>query len=101
MAKLNCWDMKHCGRVPDGENVDDLGLCPAAMNEGCNGLNGGVNGGRICWAIAGTFCGGKVQGSFAQKSVTCMSCSVYTTICEEERAAFVLLVPGKKYVAEG
>jgi hypothetical protein len=30
------------------------------------------NAGRICWAIAGTFCGDKVQGDFAQKSVSCM-----------------------------
>jgi uncharacterized protein YbcI len=27
-------------------------------------INNGVNGGRICWTITGTLCGGKVQGDF-------------------------------------
>jgi len=54
--------------------------------------------GRICWAIAGTFCGGKVQGDFAQKSVSCMSCEVFKNIIYEEGVEnFVLLKPGQVY----
>jgi diguanylate cyclase (GGDEF)-like protein len=30
-----------------------------------------------CWLIAGTLCGGKVQGVFAKKFGTCVSCVVY------------------------
>ena len=30
-----------------------------------------------CWQIAGTFCGGKVQGTFAQKFGNCTECDVY------------------------
>ncbi len=30
-----------------------------------------------CWQIAGTFCGGKVQGVFAQKFKNCSKCEVY------------------------
>jgi len=33
--------------------------------------------GHSCWAIAGTLCGGKVQGSIAQKKDNCMSCEVF------------------------
>ncbi|MBI5741108.1 MAG: PAS domain S-box protein [Nitrospirae bacterium] len=31
-----------------------------------------------CWQIAGTFCGGKVQGAFAQKYGSCSKCCVFT-----------------------
>jgi len=44
--------------------VAELGVCPAVVDTSSNGLNGGKNGGRMCWAITGTFCGGQVQGSF-------------------------------------
>ncbi len=30
-----------------------------------------------CWQVAGTFCGGEVQGTFAQKYVSCAECEVY------------------------
>jgi PAS domain S-box-containing protein len=30
-----------------------------------------------CWQVAGTFCGGKVQGTFAQKFISCSECEVY------------------------
>lgn len=31
-----------------------------------------------CWQIAGTYCGGEVQGAFAQKFGNCTICEVYT-----------------------
>ena len=30
-----------------------------------------------CWQVAGTFCGGTVQGTFAQKYNSCVECEVY------------------------
>lgn len=61
--KLNCWQVKKCGREPGGAKTAELGICPAAAEVALSGTNGGKNGGRACWAIAGTLCGGKVQGS--------------------------------------
>jgi len=84
MQKLNCWEIKKCGREPGGVKTEELGICPAASDSSSNGLNGGKNGGRLCWAIAGTFCGGKVQGDFAQKQVSCMSCEVFKQVKHEE-----------------
>jgi hypothetical protein len=84
MAKLNCWEIMKCGREPGGPNAGEFGVCPAAAATDCDGLNSGKNAGRICWAIAGTFCDGKVQGTFAQKQVSCMSCEVFKRIKEEE-----------------
>ena len=63
--KQNCWEIKNCGREPNGEKFKELGSCPASIDTSLDGLNEGKNGGRICWAISGTFCGGDVQGTFA------------------------------------
>lgn len=100
MPKLNCWEIKNCGRGPGENNHNDLGICPAATETSCNGINNGKNAGRLCWAIAGTFCGDKIQGDFAQKSVSCMSCEVFKQIKTEEGAEdFTLLKPGQVYHA--
>ena len=100
MPKLNCWEIKKCGREPGGNNHRDLGICPAATETSCNGINNGKNAGRLCWAIAGTFCGDKIQGDFAQKSVSCTSCEVFKQVKTEEGAEdFTLLKPGQVYHA--
>jgi len=87
----NCWEIKKCGREPGGSKTHELGVCPAATAQSYNGLNSGKNAGRICWAVAGTFCGGKVQGTFAQKQATCMACDIFRTVRTEEGAGFKLM----------
>ncbi len=62
-----CWEIKDCGRAKGGAKVASLGEC-IASSEGL---------GHSCWAIAGTLCGGEVQGSVAQKEGNCMNCDVY------------------------
>jgi len=97
-TKLNCWEFKKCGREPSGVKCKEKGVCPATTETSCININGGKNGGRICWAIAGTFCGGIVQGDFAQKSVSCMSCDFFKLVkLEEGDKKFTLLKPGQKY----
>jgi len=88
-AKANCWEVKKCGRQPGGARTGELGTCPAATTP-TNGANGGKNAGRICWAVAGTLCGGKVQGSFAQKLSGCASCEFYSTVKKDEAGQFKL-----------
>ena len=100
MKKLNCWEIMNCGREPGGKKTSELGPCPAATESFCDGINNGTNGGRICWAIAGTFCGDKIQGDFAQKSISCMSCEVFKQVkLEEGEEEFILLKPGQVYKA--
>ena len=100
MSKVNCWEVKKCGRELGGDKTSDLGVCPAASDASSDGVNSGKNGGRICWAVAGTFCGGAVQGDFAQKQVSCMSCEVFKKVKSEETAGnFNLLRPDQKYTA--
>ncbi len=96
--RRNCWEHMKCGREPGGANADIFKVCPATTNTSTDGLNGGRNGGRICWAVAGTFCGDVVQGTFAEKESTCMSCNFYKRVKEEEGTVeFVLLKPGQVY----
>jgi hypothetical protein len=84
MAKQNCWEFKNCGRQQGGAKAAELGVCSASLESRANGINGGKNGGRSCWAIAGTLCGGKVQGSFASKVINCMKCEFYQLVGAEE-----------------
>jgi predicted Ser/Thr protein kinase len=86
-APINCWDYMKCGRQPGGVNVAELGVCPAAADESFDGINAGRCGGRFCWAVAGTFCGGRIQGTFAQKRQSCLSCGFYHRIQAEEGIA--------------
>jgi len=88
--KQNCWEFKKCGREPGGTKTGEFGVCPAAVDASCNGLNGGKNGGRICWTITGTFCCGKVQGTFAQKRSSCITCDFYKIVAEEEVVVEIL-----------
>ena len=89
-TKLNCWEFKKCGRQPEGNHVHDLGICPAAVEEGLDGEHGGTNAGRACWVVAGTFCQGKVQGTFAEKFKNCETCTFYKKVMEEEYPMFKL-----------
>lgn len=89
MIKVNCWEIMKCGREPAGAKVKELGVCPAAVNTTADGINGGKNGGRACWAITGTLCGGKVQGIFADKFHNCKTCKFYELVLKEEGDNFL------------
>ena len=77
--QMNCWEFKQCGR----DRKNRLGICPAVTEKRADGVNGGRNGGRVCWAVAGTFCNGEVQGTYAQKLVTCTACDFRLKVQEE------------------
>ncbi len=85
----NCWDFKECGRQPGGHAIPELGTCPVALESRAEGINDGINGGRSCWAIAGSLCDGKVQGNFAKKLMDCGSCSFAHKVMQEQGTEFV------------
>jgi hypothetical protein len=88
MRRLNCWEFMKCGREPDGKNAGKDGVCPVALEERLDGVHGGVNAGRACWVVAGSLCGGKPRGTFAQKYLDCKKCSFYLKVREEESPLF-------------
>lgn len=83
MNRKNCWEAKQCGREPGGVHVQDMGICPAAEFTPADGFLNGTNGGRACCYVAGTFCGGKVQGTYAQKEKTCFACDFYQGLLKD------------------
>ena len=61
LKNVPCWEYMQCGRDVNGELK-----CPAYPHFG-----------QVCWAVAGTFCAGKIQGTFAQKINDCRKCKFY------------------------
>ena len=82
--KINCWEYIRCERQPGGKLHNTDGGCPAAIDGMKDGINSGNNGGRSCWTIAGTFCFGEVQGSYAKKIPGCMDCGFFWLVVDEE-----------------
>ena len=90
IKRKNCWEVMKCGRQPGGENVEKLGICPAAVSGNYNGTNKGKFRGRFCWAVTGTLCEGDVQGTYAQKVMDCIHCKFFKYVNEEEGRYFKL-----------
>jgi two-component system NtrC family sensor kinase len=61
LLAVPCWEFMKCERDMNNEVK-----CPAYPNFG-----------RVCWVVAGTFCEGKVQGTFAQKYQNCRKCDFF------------------------
>src|SRR5208283_4113542 len=64
------------------------GVCPAVIYRRLDGVYGGKNAGRICWAVAGTMSAVRVQGTFAQECKDCTECDFYKSVKEEESHSF-------------
>jgi hypothetical protein len=90
MKKLNCWQFCGCGREPGGSRSNEFGICPAATERKLDGVHGGLNAGRACWVVGGTFCNGRVQETFCKKYDDCIECEFYKTVRAEESSSFQL-----------
>jgi signal transduction histidine kinase len=66
-SRVKCWEFTKCG-IENTEGAANL-RCPAYPHYG-----------RICWAIAGTFCEKKVSGAIAQKLGDCRKCEFYKAV---------------------
>ena len=88
MGKINCWEFMKCGREPGGSKEIELGICSASVEHSSDGINEGLNGGRACWALSGTCCGGEVQGTFASKIDNCGKCDFYKLVAKDQGNAF-------------
>jgi hypothetical protein len=73
---MNCWERLDCGREAGGVNVAELGVCPAYT----------AGAGEACWLVAGTFCGGTIQGTHAEKETSCMACEHYRSFDMRHRS---------------
>lgn len=86
----NCWEFMACGREPNGENVDELGVCPAAESGKYDGVNNGECRGRFCWTVTDTLRDGREQGTFADKLQHCLECPFLQQVHQEQGRDFIL-----------
>ena len=84
MKKRNCWEHKNCGRQPGSQKTEQFGICPVTVDQSLNGVHGGAKAGRGCWVVAGSLCGGNIQGSYAQKLNNCWKCDFMNQVKLEE-----------------
>ena len=91
--KLNCWEVKNCGRELAKKNIKDFEVCPVIQDSKYSNINNGINAGRICWTISGTFCNNKVQGTFAKKILSCLECDFFLQVSQEEKENFKMFIP--------
>lgn len=64
--------------------VDNPGIVRCWERLGCDKADCPSYGRTRCWAVAGTFCHGTVQGTLAQKIGDCRKCVVYQESCGDE-----------------
>lgn len=76
MARRPCWEVKKCGREPGGALSSRYGVCPGAL---CCQDDGFLRDSSLkhCWRTAGTFSGGRAQGTCASKLDSCAQCECY------------------------
>ena len=60
----NCWEFMKCGQDKNCVVFDKQA-------------------GQLCYLIAGTLCGGKVQGTFAKKNGDCRKCEYFHYLQEK------------------
>ncbi len=81
--KLNCWEYMKCGRELNGKKVKELGVCPVAIDPYADGINEGINGGRICWAIVGSYSLYHEKGPCWQNPHYCFECEFHKKVLME------------------
>ena len=86
--RLNCWEYQRCGREPGGSRSSH-GVCPAATTAALDGANHGSYGGRSCWVVTDTLCGGRTSGAHAEKQCECRKCSFMKRVEVEESLDYI------------
>jgi hypothetical protein len=84
MSKMNCWEFMKCGKHVENGKTDRSDVCPVAIEKTANGLNGGVNGGRICWIVADMCCRRWMPCQDNKRNDPCFSCEFRFKVMAEE-----------------
>ncbi|KJR41054.1 Protein serine/threonine phosphatase [Candidatus Magnetoovum chiemensis] len=82
-VKLNCWEFKKCGREPGGVNAEKLGVCPVPLETSLDGLHGGKNAGRACWALTNKRVNTSSE-SWLKNIRQCTQCEFHQMVVQEE-----------------
>lgn len=87
MKKQNCWEYMKSGRQPGGHAAAVSGVCPVSVYGELNGVHGGENAGRACWAIDNSLCPELMRESPEKKFSGCWKCNFYHRVKNEERSS--------------
>jgi hypothetical protein len=97
--KLNCWDYFKCGREISNPKRSDS-VCNVSLISSQHGINGGINAGRHCWEIEGSYCAisfaqsidekqkNSTHGTISHKEQHCKQCEFRQRVEEEEAENF-------------
>jgi hypothetical protein len=88
--KRNCWDYYRCGKQSKADNGKKHDVCPAYLETKLNGVHDGKNGGRACWIVAGTKCGGIIKRTLIPKFIICNLCDFKKIVMSEESQNFIV-----------
>lgn len=78
--RRNCWEFMDCGE----RGVD----CPVRSEECFDGVNHGINGGRVCWAVVGTLCRHENHADWSIKYSDCLKCEFLRYVHKAEGKQF-------------
>ena len=90
-ARLNCWETLSCGA--ETTSLGDSQWCPVPFDRSMDGVNGGTNGGRACWAVVGARCRAGEPARRAVESEACAHYTVLRTVRREEGPVWFQLAP--------
>lgn len=80
--KKNCWEFMGCG--------DKAKSCSAFLDQRFDGINHGKNGGRVCWAVAGTLCRESKTKDILVKYDDCIDCEFFSYVHQGEDKKFTI-----------
>ena len=90
-----------CGKGPDTKSQNGKsGYCPVARAKSADGLNGGINGGRICWILIGNKCGNSSGCSPSKDISSCDSCDFHERVKKEEGLRKVCYAVGEIFFSQ-
>ncbi len=72
-----------CGYEIGGHKANDSDVCPVAAETSASGMNGGDNGGRLCWLITNN-CNQDLLCSTSSHKSSCCECEFQSQVFMEE-----------------
>ncbi len=89
--RLNCWETLACGAQDCAPQ--DPGWCPVPFDTSLDGVNGGHNGGRACWAVSGARCRQGTLTAAPGDAASCAACPVLASVRTQEGPVWFQLAP--------
>ena len=89
--EANCWDVLGCGQGPGETRPDGVDRCPVPHAQAFDGVNGGLAGGRICWAVRGALCRQGHTADVPTGALPCATCRFYAQVRREQGLDALLL----------